>query len=848
MKSAKVFLGALVLGFCLGINVSYASGDAFVPAPTQYSYIPHVYLFGFAGSSVTGRGDILQPLFLRSDRNFFAYGQGNYGYADEDWAKNPWTGSAGLGYRQIGNSAVYGFFVLGDYSRTTTDHSIWQVSPGLEILGRAWEFHANGYIPVSKKDWSTTEFASEVGNYDYIHFSGHDQFDAKFRFNEEAGAGGDAELGRVLFTCHNTVVTGFINGYFYHMDDNPDIKGGGAAITVRPNTYLELSVNGSYDNYAHTVVMLGVQISLYDLFSSGNKILNTQDLQRRLFDPIHRGFGNLASGSDVRMSGGPRDEETRKAPEPIILGHDFLQRSNVWFFNGAGLSQIATPGLAQDLADGTYEHPFSAADFNQVTVKQIHDNTIVTGAFANAYLYFNKGTYNTFDTAALGASFVRLELFPGESMWGRMGTMKGFQMPASGAARPNFIGGLMLDSSTSLNDLTLQNSPAAIAAGIGEGVVLNGATNVEINNTMIGANDSNTGYVVGIDMGNNSQLSMSNSTVLGYDAPASDDAGSAGIRLSGNSELTLGDGNMISATAIGGIGVGAISAAANSIGINANNSTINISGNNNTVTATATAGNAADNAFAIADGIEAKNNSTVIISGKNNTFAATGTGGNTNTSGDTFATGIAYAVFLDDSMATISGSNNTFSGTATGGNSTTSGGGAASQAFGDAAGIFAQDSSMVTISGDNNAFSATATGGTAIGGVGLSLAYGIATGVFVQNTSTVTISGNSNIFSATATGGTNEGMPASGSAFGIRAFNMSTINFASTVTGTQITVGGFNGTPASFGISVEGAGSSLQLDGVAVSSPYMWFTTNIVFTRTGSGGLKISGLGGDVAW
>ncbi len=62
MKKIKVLLGVLVLGFCFGISVSYASGDAFVPAPTQYSYIPHVYLFGFAGSSITTRGDVLQPI------------------------------------------------------------------------------------------------------------------------------------------------------------------------------------------------------------------------------------------------------------------------------------------------------------------------------------------------------------------------------------------------------------------------------------------------------------------------------------------------------------------------------------------------------------------------------------------------------------------------------------------------------------------------------------------------------------------------------------------------------------------------------------------------------------------
>ncbi len=551
--SAKVFLSVLALGLSFGFSTSYASGDTFVPPAN--SYIPHVYLFGFAGSSITTRGDILQPIFLRSDKNLFAYGQGNYGYADEDWAKNSWTGSFALGYRQIvSNAAVLGAYVFGDYTRTTTDHSVWLVSPGIEALGRAWEFHANGYFPVSKKDWVNTDWASEFGNYDYIRFSGHDQFDAMFRFHEETGPGVDAELGRTLFKVHNALITGFINGYYFHMRDNTDVRGGGAAITVRPNTYLELSVNGSYDNYAHTVVMLGIQLSLYDLFSNASKVLNEQDLQRRLFDPIHRNFVDLASGSDVRMTGGPRDEETRKAEEPEVIEPEVPEKENIWFFkeNGGAVPQAANAEAT--VGDGTYENPFTGPDFNQQTVNDIYTNTILNGFFPQAFLYFTGGPYFTLDAAGISA---RLNLPSNESMWGRMGGLKGFQMPATGANRPNFIGGLKLDSSTSVNNLTLQNNAAQDFV---TGILLDGATNVSINDSDIGVDGPTDSYVTGVTMKNNSDLTISGSNIYGFNVatgnPFSPNTFAVGLEVQNGGNVTAINGSLIQGHSTNSIGVG----------------------------------------------------------------------------------------------------------------------------------------------------------------------------------------------------------------------------------------------------------------------------------------------------
>ena len=142
----KLFL-SLIISMSMICGV-YADNTQ-TPNTTNNEYVHHVYLSGATGTGLVTTGDVLAPLWLQYDRIFFFYGQGDYGYAADDWAKNPWAGSAGLGYREIlDNFGVLGAYVFSDYTQTFTNHKIWQISPGIEFLGRAWEFHANGYIPL----------------------------------------------------------------------------------------------------------------------------------------------------------------------------------------------------------------------------------------------------------------------------------------------------------------------------------------------------------------------------------------------------------------------------------------------------------------------------------------------------------------------------------------------------------------------------------------------------------------------------------------------------------------------------------------------------------------------------
>lgn len=539
MKKVFGFLFLLVFGsVCAATNFTLPF----------YSYVPRVYLKGYAGSDISGHGDILAPLLQWPDANFFVYMQGWYGYSKHSWQKNQWSGSLGIGYRQIvANDVLLGAFVLGDYSQATTDHKFKIISPGIELLSRTWDFRANGYIPFGQKDWTLEGWADEFGDYSHVKFTGHKEYDYWFIYHEETGMGADAELGRKLFTIKDVLVKAYAEGYYFHMQHNKDVVGGGGRVTLQPKTYLELSVDYSYDHYNKGVILGGIRVSLYDLLNGASTLLNDQDLHRRLFEPVERDFATLGSGSDLRVTGGPNGNGGHDEIDPITP-----ERNNIWFFDGTNfpsllLADSKASGLTYE--DGTYEHPFTAAEFNQATVDQIDAYTKTHTHLTNADLFFNAGIYTTTTTA--NGTYTRVELHPDMAMWGRTGGPKGFQDPALGSARDNIqiVGGLKLDSDTSLNYLWVHNDKAATSLFTTTGgVLLNGAQNVLFNTVAVGAGiapdqagatlaagDNDKAYNIGVEMDNNSQVNnIKDSAFYGYSfTPGSQGDGASGVAAVG---------------------------------------------------------------------------------------------------------------------------------------------------------------------------------------------------------------------------------------------------------------------------------------------------------------------------
>ncbi len=249
-------------------------------------------------------------------------------------------------------------------------------------------------------------------------------------------------------------------------------------------------------------------------------------------------------------------------PSESDNGHNTPERTNVWFFNGGGsLQATAGVGDEQDLENGTYEHPYTGSEFNQENLAKIYQDTILSGAYSEAYLYFNPGTYNAYNTDIYGTNYTHIELYEHESLWGRMGAEKGFQEPATGTSRPNFIGGLQLDSNTSINNVILHNNYAI--TGFDAGVIMNNATNVEINNSEIGVDEAgDADYHTGVNMQNDSSLSISDSQIYGYNTDAAGNG--VGIKVTNGGNINAINNSKIIGT--GGYDGMGIEVAANAAG------------------------------------------------------------------------------------------------------------------------------------------------------------------------------------------------------------------------------------------------------------------------------------------
>lgn len=543
---------------------------------TLANYIPRLYLTGAGGYDSwfsKGQADLLLPVFSNYDRVLFLYGQTRFGHQNQDWGDDSWFGSLGVGYRQdINNDFIIGGYVLGDYNKTILGHSVTSLSPGLEISGHAWEWHVNGYIPVSNKSWKQTYWADQLGNYDYVRLQGHTRYDAKFIYYEETGPGLDSELGRTLFQINNIVFKGYVNGFYYHMQHNKDVLGAGMRITADPTSYLRLAIADSYDRHDRNVVLASARLSLYNLFSHKQHDIN--DLSTKLFAPIERNFGTLGAGSNVRETGGPNDHLAKPVidrengnptpspqpgpqpgpgpkPKPVPPSPSpYVENDNAWYF---GNVTADTVGKRHQGDAGTAENPYSSADFDQATLDHINAYNKAHG-YHHADLYLRSGTYKISGGTA--------QLYDNFAVYG---VNSDFITPAEGDNRALLQGSLALANNNDLNDVQIlfsgqQTAAAAITmdhssndnlsdvaivsnSNHATAIELNDATNIMLNNVDIDQGRSDSSDSTAIAMQGVSDLTMNNSqiTVVGTN--------STGISMAANNQITVNN-SVIKAAAV----------------------------------------------------------------------------------------------------------------------------------------------------------------------------------------------------------------------------------------------------------------------------------------------------------
>lgn len=410
-------------------------------------YVPHFYMSYFGGNADgsfanLGSADLLAPIYTNASRNLFLYGQGRVSNDNvNDGTNTPYQLSGGIGYRQLGNlrgsPRIFGAYVLTDYNGSPYGHKYWDISPGIETLGEKLDLRANAYFPLGDKKYTVDDF-------EFDHFTGNSEYDKHYKAYEESATGFDAEIGGEIFKVKDRPLKLFVGGYNFSTEDNGSITGGSGRLTFDLTKNLSLEVKDTYDNEQHNVALAGLTLHLNGIKDSSNQ---EDDITKRLYDAVKRNTGSIGTANSVPIiKGDPINEGTEVVRDHIV----FTKEEN------AAENNMEATDAAQVSGSGTYEDPYIYTSGNMQTVVDDAHNE-----FSDySYLYFSPGSYD------MGSSTVNL--FDGQSLWGREGDANGFASPADTDGTVTFYGSFAANNVSDLgfHDFSLLNNGQTNATGI----------------------------------------------------------------------------------------------------------------------------------------------------------------------------------------------------------------------------------------------------------------------------------------------------------------------------------------------------------------------------------------------
>jgi|GEM_PF-3898898 len=441
---------------------------------SYFPYLPRLTLQGTAGDYTVFQGDTMVPIIGNQDGFLYADAQAKSALGTS------WLGSVGLGVRQIYQAnQILGAYVFVDRDVSEDNQHFYFISPGVESLGRIWDFRANAYVPVGdRRKLVKTDWADNFGDYSHVYFTGHDQYDHYMSLYHTVDWGTDAEVGRTIPGVKN--LAAYLGGYFFQGNNAGNIEGAAGRLEYQLNAKFSGYVSDTYDNAYHNTFLVGVKINF-----GGTQSIDRSDIHNRLLDQVDRNIATQGKGVGV-----PVRSELVDHPQYA------LERNNIWFFtSGVGTpapqSTASSSGTITE-ADCTAENP--CTNFNQTMVNNINAFT------NNANFYLAKNTYNLDGALTLNA---------GQSIYGRSSD---FIRPGTGSDSPLLIGAINLPGNNTIDSLQLMNDPGnrqdyAIA-------ILN-ANNVLLNNLTIGALNDQQGYTAGAYI-SNSSVTITNSVINAY--------------------------------------------------------------------------------------------------------------------------------------------------------------------------------------------------------------------------------------------------------------------------------------------------------------------------------------------
>lgn len=495
---SAVTLTISALCFCFKSSFSFPDVAATEPFPLP----PRASVLGLIGSNPLVSGDILLPLAGNNHTIFFLDGQAKTAF------DTPWLASLGPGFRFMpSDQQILGAYVFVDRSVADNNNSFWFISPGIESLGRNWDFRANGYAPISStRVLQSTGFADQFGNYNYVQFQGHNQFDALVNNYKEVGWGADVELGRRIPFFKNMHV--FLGGYHFDFEHASVINGISGRLEYPINSLITLNVRNTYDNEQHDTIEAGLQFTLGGVNHFPQD--PDQPVSARIEDPIPRFMATLDKGNG---------EPVVNAQE-VISSTPVLERTDIWFFSPNGTAFI-------NAASCTSTNPCASFAFNQETINQIN------GISTNPSFYFRTGGYSALNNGLP-------DVLTNDSLYSRTEDYRAPQRGAIVTGAFDIYGKSNFDSITLLND---ENFTQVYALYVTPSAQLNFANSVigPANNAPLQA------YATGIQMQDSTLTANNHSEIYAYSSTHA-----AGIKAIDNtgSHITVDDSKLI-ATVLG---------------------------------------------------------------------------------------------------------------------------------------------------------------------------------------------------------------------------------------------------------------------------------------------------------
>ena len=255
---------------------------------------------GYGDDATVGYGTNYSTLelFLASD-----YSKGSlYPLVDlraHRFDNDTYAASLGVGARYIPAPNTFceilGFNVFYDWRQGFLSQYN-QLGVGLEVLGKRWDFRANGYFPVGAKTFKVTcVFDDYVGGYYIIN-----------KRKEITSYGFNAEVGWLAIASKDFFLYAAAGPYYLTRSSScscaEPIRGGSIRIRPQYKDYAALDIRFSHDSAFNTVweTTFIVSLPLYQITNQNEKPCGLTD--RQIYQPIERldvmSLGNMSCWSE----------------------------------------------------------------------------------------------------------------------------------------------------------------------------------------------------------------------------------------------------------------------------------------------------------------------------------------------------------------------------------------------------------------------------------------------------------------------------------------------------------------------------------------------------------------------